>query len=76
MAYTIGDAVEILVVTKRGKQPEWIPATVTRVLADPDRIEVTYHGGAWQRFLTTEQAERIRTPQAAEEGAEWVFSTF
>jgi hypothetical protein len=74
MAYNVGDAVEVVVVTRRGKQPEWIPATVTALQTDPDLFDVTFAGGSRQRFPA--DTERVRTPQAAQEGEQWAFWTF
>lgn len=70
--WAVGDPVEVIVVTKRGRQPEWIPATVT--LVEPLRMEVTFEGGSRQRFVI--DTERVRTPGGVGEGEQWVFSIF
>lgn len=70
--YTIGDTVEVLVLTKRGKEPEWQPATVEAVY--PGAIDVVFDFGQSHQRFTVPDNERVRLRGAAQEGEQWVFS--
>lgn len=48
MDYEAGQDVDVLVCTKRGKEAEWIPATVYAV--SEDGVDVRFDSGARQRF--------------------------
>ena len=60
--------VEVLVITKRGKQAEWVPAVLTT--ANEEKFEVTFEGGSRQRFAPT--TDRIRGP-GLKAGKLWAF---
>lgn len=68
MIYDIGDPLEVLTVSRRFKQPEWIPATVWFV--GDGLVEVIYEGGSKERFPV--DTGRLRKAGAVE-GAQWVF---
>jgi hypothetical protein len=46
--YEAGQEVDVLVCTKRGKEGEWIPATV--FLVDEGVVDVRFDSGARQKF--------------------------
>lgn len=72
--YVVDDAVEVIVLTKRGKQPEWVPGTVTAIA--PFSVEVTFdNDGTKQRFpLPSGNRVRLAGQTRAKEGDTWVFS--
>jgi hypothetical protein len=69
MAYTVGDAVQVLVPMPRHRQAEWISAAVSMV--DATRVEVTFEDQTRQRFAL--DTERIRQAQGRKEGERWDF---
>ena len=67
----VGDAIEVMVMSKRGKQAEWLPATVS-FIDGSGTIEVLFEGGSRQRFASG--TDRLRMAgSAAREGEQWVF---
>lgn len=67
--YEVGDPVEVLTISRRYVQPDWVPATV--YFATDDAVEVQFTDLTKQRFFVT--SDRLRKPGAAVEGAQWVF---
>lgn len=67
----VGDNIEVMVQSRRGKQTEWVPAVVS-FITDQGAIEVMFDGGSKQRFAPG--SDRLRMAgNASEEGMKWEF---
>lgn len=70
VTYVTGQEVDVIVLTKRGKEPEWVPGVIH--YTDDKSVTVKFEsGGTTQRFaLPTGNRIRLR----GEEVKGWVFS--